>query len=98
MKDPKVETRFQVRVKTAFVIMSTARAQYLVTAFMISNKILLSLKTAKQYEKQHLFFVITYSHTYSYTTLEADLNWQIVFIKLIQLCCDAKANKAAVMY
>ena len=40
VKDPKGETKFQVRVKTAFANMPTARAQYLVTAFMISNKIL----------------------------------------------------------
>ena len=96
MKDPKGETKFQVTVKTAFAIMPAARAQHLVTAFMISNKILESLKTAKQYEKPHV--LCYYTLTYSYTTFQVDLNWQIVFSKSLELCCDDDVNKAAVTY
>jgi len=96
VKDPKGETRFQVRVKMAFAVTSMARAQYLVTAFTISNKILYPLKTCKTVRKT-TSILCYYTFTYSYTTFQVDLNWQIAISKLIQLCCDADANNAAVM-
>ena len=96
-KTQKGRPSFRLRVKTAFAITPTARAQYLVTAFMISNKILLIAENCKTVRKT-TSVLSNYTFTYSYTTFQVDLNWQIVFSKSIQLCCDADANKAAVMY
>jgi hypothetical protein len=39
VKDPKGDTRFQVRVGMVFAVKTTARAQYVVTAFTTCKKI-----------------------------------------------------------